>query len=79
HISSGQGNIDVTLPATTNVGLDTYTNQGKISSDFNIPLQNSDGGMTYQGPLNTASPPAPGVTLVIHMNLGNIAIHKLQM
>ncbi len=79
HISSSQGNIDVTLPATTNVGLDTYTNQGKISSDFNIPLQNSDGGMKYLGPLNTASSSSLPVTLVIHMNLGNIAIHKLQV
>ncbi len=77
HISSGQGNIDVTLPATTNVNVDTYTNQGKITSDFTIPLQNSDGGMTYQGALNTASTPISDVTLVIHMNLGNITIHKM--
>jgi hypothetical protein len=77
HISSGQGNIDVTLSATTNVGLDTYTNQGKITSDFNIPLQTSNGGMTYQGALNTADSSTPDVTLVIHMNLGNIAIHKM--
>ncbi len=79
QILSSQGNIAVTLPATTNVSMDTYTNQGKISSDFNIPLQNNSGGMTYQGPLNTASSSTPPVTLVIHMNLGNIAIHKLQV
>ena len=79
HISSSKGNIDVTLPASTNVNLDTYTNQGKISSDFTIPLQKSDAGMTYQGLLNTASSPAPSVTLVIHMNLGNIALHKSQV
>ncbi len=79
HISSSQGNIDVTLPAMTNVNLDTYTNQGKITSDFTIPLQNSDAGMTYQGLLNTASSPAPSVTLVIHMNLGNIALHRAQV
>ena len=78
HVSSGQGNIDVTLPATTNVTLDTYTNQGKISSEFTIPLQDSNGGMSYQGPLNTASSPTPDITLVVHMNLGNIAIHKQQ-
>ncbi|HEY5003069.1 MAG TPA: hypothetical protein VII61_07960 [Ktedonobacteraceae bacterium] len=78
HISSGQGNIDVTLPATTNVTLDTYTNQGKISSEFTIPLQDSNGGMAYQGPLNTASSPTPDITLVVHMNLGNITIHKQQ-
>jgi hypothetical protein len=78
HISSGQGNIDVTLPAITNVNLDTYTNQGKISSEFTIPLQDSNGGMTYQGPLNTASSPTPDITLVVHMNLGNITIHKQQ-
>lgn len=77
HISSGQGNIDVTLPATTTVNLDTYTNQGTITSDFSIPLQNSNGGMTYQGALNTASPPTSDITLSIHMNLGNITIHKL--
>lgn len=76
HISSGQGNIDVTLPSTTNVNLDTYTNQGKISSEFTIPLQDSNGGMTYQGPLNTASSPTLDITLVVHMNLGNITIHK---
>jgi hypothetical protein len=78
RISSSQGNIDVTLPATTNVNLDTYTNQGKITSDFTIALQTSGAGMTYQGQLNTASSPAPSVTLALHMNLGNIAIHKLQ-
>jgi hypothetical protein len=76
HISSGQGNIDVTLPATTNVNLDTYTNQGKINSAFTIPLQDSNGGMTYQGPLNPANSPPPDITLVVHMNLGNITIHK---
>jgi hypothetical protein len=76
HVSSGQGNIDVTLPATTNVNLDTYTNQGKISSEFTLPLQNNSGGMTYQGPLNTTISPTQDITLVIHMNLGNITIHK---
>lgn len=79
RISSSQGNIDVTLPSTTNVTLDTYTNQGKITSDFSIPLQTSDAGMTYQGPLNPGASPAASVTLVVHMNLGNIAIHKSQV
>ena len=77
HISSGQGNIDVTLPAATNVDLDTYTNQGKIISAFSIPLQNSNGGMTYQGALNATSSPTADITLSIHMNLGNITIHKM--
>jgi hypothetical protein len=75
RLSSEKGNIDVTLPDTTNVTLDTSTNSGTIKSDFNNQIQNSGGSASIQGPLN-ASAGTPTSTLVINVSLGNITLHK---
>jgi hypothetical protein len=74
-LSSENGNIDVTLPAATNVTLDTNTNSGTIKSDFNNQIQNNSGAASYQGPLN-ASVGTPTSTLVVDVSLGNITLHK---
>ncbi len=42
-IQSETGNLDVTLPADTNVILDAYTNSGTIASDFDVSkIKSSD-------------------------------------
>jgi hypothetical protein len=74
-LSSEKGSIDVTLPDTTNVTLDTNTNAGTIKSDFNNQIQTSAGAANYQGPLN-ASAGTPTSTLVIDVSLGNVILHK---
>lgn len=75
RLSSEKGNIDVTLPDTTNVTLDTSTNSGNIKSDFNNQIQTSNNGASYQGPLNTSAG-TPTASLVINVSLGNITLHK---
>ncbi len=78
YLSSEQGTIDVTLPTSTNVILDVNINVGKINSDFNVPAQSSDGGVTYHGPLNTGATPAPTATLLLDVSSGKINLHKTQ-
>lgn len=75
RLSSEKGNINVTLPDTTNVTLDTNTNSGTIKSDFNNQIQTNASAASYQGPLS-ASANAPTSTLVIDVSLGNITLHK---
>jgi hypothetical protein len=75
---SEQGNIDVTLPSTTNVTLDANTNVGKINSEFDIKVQNSDEAASYHGALNASMEPQPA-TLVLDVSTGNVNIHKGQL
>jgi hypothetical protein len=77
-LQSEQGNIDVTLSANTSVTLDANTNVGTISSsDFPLSIQNSSGGgMSYDGPLNTASAVAPTSVLILDVSTGNVTLHK---
>jgi hypothetical protein len=75
RFSSEKGNIDVTLPDTTNVTLDASTNSGTIKSDFNNQIQTNGGGASIQGPLS-ASAGTPNSSLVINVSLGNITLHK---
>ncbi len=70
------GNLNVTLPATTNVVLDANTNVGNIKSAFPINAQSSDGSGNYYGPLLPNASPAPTVTLVLDVSSGNIGIEK---
>jgi DUF4097 and DUF4098 domain-containing protein YvlB len=74
---SEQGNIDVTLPPTTNVTLDANSNVGTINSEFDIKVQNSGGSGSYHGALNTSAEPPPA-TLVLDVSTGNVNIHKGQ-
>ncbi len=73
-----QGNIDVTLPTTTNMTLDANTNVGTIGGDFNLAAQTSNGITSYHGPLvSTAGTPPANVLLVTDVSTGNIVFHKL--
>jgi hypothetical protein len=78
YLTSEQGTVDVTLPTTTNVILDVNINVGKINSDFNVPVQSADGGVTYHGPLNAGATPAPTATLLLDVSSGTINLHKTQ-
>ncbi len=74
-IQSERGNVDVTLPVTTNVILDANVNVGMINSEFTINVTNTGGSAGYCGPLlsNPLTPPA-GV-LVVDVSSGNIGLH----
>ena len=74
-IQSERGNVDVTLPVTTNIILDANVNAGMINSEFAIKVTNTSGSPGYCGPLlsNPLTPPA-GV-LVLDVSSGNIALH----
>ncbi len=74
-----QGNIDLTLPTTTNVTVDANTNVGTIGGDFHLAVQNSNGITTYNGPLSsTAGTPPANLLLVTDVSTGNITFHALQ-
>jgi len=74
-IQSERGNVDVTLPVTTDVILDANVNVGMINSEFTINVTNTGGSAGYCGPLlsNPLTPPA-GV-LVLDVSSGNIGLH----
>ncbi len=79
YVRSEHGNIDVTLPNTTNVILDANTNVGKITSDFPLNIQeDSTGSQSYHGPLTPSAGTAPASTLILDVSTGNVTIHKAQ-
>lgn len=70
------GNLDVTLPATTNITLDAAANAGSIDATaFGLNIPSSDNSASYYGPLSggSASPPAE---LKLGVGTGNIRLHK---
>jgi hypothetical protein len=79
-IQAEKGNVDVTLPATTNVTLDANVNVGSIKSDFPITITNSGGSPSYYGPLvgrDESRPYAtPTAVLVLDVSSGNIDLHE---
>jgi hypothetical protein len=75
-LSNETGNINVTLPANTNVMLDTYTNIGTINSEFPIKVINKGGTISYDGPLNPAAGTASSATLILHLSSGDVHILK---
>lgn len=77
-LQSEQGNINVTLPSSTNVGLDANTNVGTIKSEFDTPLKNTgtSGPANYYGPLNTSASTPSIAQLVLDVSTGNISISK---
>lgn len=76
-LQAEQGNIDVTLPATTVVGIDANTNVGSIKSNsFNLAVQSSQGGMSYQGPLTATAGATPAATLILDVSTGNITLNQ---
>ncbi len=72
-IQSETGNLDVTLPADTNVILDAYTNNGMIASDFDVSrIKASDGSLN--GPLVAGT--SPTALLKLHVSTGNVRLRK---
>ncbi len=70
------GQIDVTLPAGTNITLDANTNAGPITSDFPISVQSSGGAANYYGPLLSGSTPgSPLAVLTLNVSTGQVTIH----
>jgi len=81
-IQAEKGNVDVSLPATTNVILDANVNVGSIKSDFAIKVTSTGGSPSYYGPLissATQSPglrPTPSAVLVLDVSTGDIDLHQ---
>lgn len=79
-IQSEQGNADVTLPASTNVLLDTNINVGKLNaSDFALTPSIDGESVSYRGPLNpstAAAGTAPTSVLLVDVSTGNVTLHK---
>ncbi len=72
-IQSETGNLDVTLPADTNVILDAYTNSGIIASDFDVSkIKSSDGSLN--GPLVSGT--TPTALLKLHVSTGNVYLRQ---
>ena len=72
-IQSETGNLDVTLPADTNIILDAYTNNGMIASDFDVSkIKASDGSL--HGPLVPGT--SPTALLKLHVSTGNVRLRK---
>lgn len=72
-LQSETGNLDVTLPADTNVILDAYTNNGTITSDFDVSKIKSDDG-SLNGPLVAGT--SPKALLKLHVSTGNVILHR---
>ena len=76
-IRNETGNLDVTLPSSTNVVLSANTNVGTIHSDFPIHAANSSGSANYRGPLNTSAATQSAAVLTLDVSTGNITIHRV--
>ena len=74
-LQAEQGDVDVTLPAATNVILDANVNVGKITSDFAINVTSTAGSPSYYGPL-MSGPTPPNAVLVLDVSSGNIDVRK---
>jgi len=75
-IQSERGNVDVTLPVTTNIILDANVNVGMINSEFAINVTNTGGSPGYCGPLLSNPLTPPSGVLVLDVSSGNIGLHK---
>lgn len=70
------GNIDMTLPADTNITLDAATNNGSIDGTaFGLNIPASDNSASYHGPLSGGSQ-SPPAELKLDVGTGNIRLHK---
>ena len=75
-IQAEKGNVDVSLPATTNVILDANVNVGSINSDFAIMVTSTGGSPSYYGPL-ISSATTPSAVLVLDVSTGDIDLHQI--
>ncbi len=74
-IQTEKGNVDISLPATTNVFLDANVNVGSIKSDFAIKVTSTGGSPSYYGPLISSAPTSSAV-LVLDVSTGDIDLHQ---
>jgi len=71
------GQINVTLPAGTNIILDANTNAGAITSDFPINVQSAGGAANFYGPLLPGSTPgSPQAVLTLNVSTGKVTIRS---
>jgi DUF4097 and DUF4098 domain-containing protein YvlB len=70
-VSSGFGNITLTLPAETALNVDLQTDFGKISSDFEITVSGALENNHWVGKFNGG-----GEELTVETNNGNITINS---
>ena len=75
-IQAEKGNVDVSLPATTNVILDANVNVGSIKSDFAIRVTSNGGSPSYYGPL-ISSATTPSAVLVLDVSTGDVDLHQV--
>jgi DUF4097 and DUF4098 domain-containing protein YvlB len=71
RISSGDGSIDVTLPADLPVDIDATTGDGHISSDIPITMEGVISKTRVHGKMNGGGP-----TLTIHTGDGSIHLKR---
>lgn len=71
-----KGQIDVTLPTTTNVVLSANTNVGTIRSDFPITPTTDGNSSSFRGHLNPSAAIQSIAVLTLNVSTGNITIHK---
>lgn len=75
NLRSSVGNVNVTLPTnSTNLILDASTNNGKITSDFNLNITTDGASATYHGPILPNSNPT--ASLYLFTSTGNIALYR---
>lgn len=75
-IQAEKGNVDISLPATTNVILDANVNVGSIKSDFAIKVTSTGGSPSYYGPLISSATTSSAV-LVLDVSTGDIDLHQV--
>ena len=76
-IQNEKGQIDVTLPNTTNVVLSADTNVGTIHSSFPITPTADGNSASFRGPLNPSATIQSIAVLTLNVSTGNITIHKV--
>lgn len=72
-LKSDFGNIQVTLPAETALGLDLQTDFGKITSDLKIAISGTIDSKHWDGTINGG-----GATLTAKTNNGNITLQSFK-
>ena len=75
-IQNEKGQIDITLPSTTNIVLTADTNVGTIHSDFPITPTADGNSASFHGPLNPSATIQSIAVLTLNVSTGNITIHK---
>ncbi len=80
RIHTGEGNLDITMPDTTNVYLRADTNVGTINSEFtaiaNAITRDGNSSSVPKTALCSTCTTQPTALLVLSVSTGNINLHK---